>query len=316
MSNPKKQHYIPRAHIEQFLDEAGKFWFCDLQNKGKGVNHRSPTSIFTIRHHNTLVSEEGERDYSVEIELSKVEAKFTELVRRALIEIDANKCPKLSPAERSFLSRYTELQWRRSPDFENAALERKPDQAGAEVFRQELFNSTGVELGRDEAMLLYFYKSGVVELDKPVLDVFRKLVPDEQCTDAELARLIEGDIAERAAKSGRIAARYSKLNELTDIFGDSKEWWVKLPPNLSFVLGSNPVVVLPSKQQKVVHPLNGLVFPVSSGTALVYGNKTLHYKLEIMSDRATVRKLNELIVKQSNSFGSRSLALSKSLMGR
>jgi len=314
VSNPKNHHYIPQNHIDRFRDAQGKFWFFDFQKPEKGVHHRNSGSIFAVRHHNTLLAEDGERSYSVEHELSKIEGQFSELVELIIPVIEAGETPKITSSERDFLSRYMEFQWRRSPDFENKKSVTEPTEVEITIFQQQLLKESGVGLSLDEARLLYSHQRGVTtDIGPEIVKIIRKIGGDIQETDEQIVEAMRGPVGERAKRSGRIAGRYADLDGAKDEFGALKKWWVRLSPNLSFVLGSNPVTTFSAKKQQYPHALNGIVFPVSSSIALVHGREDYPYVLEGVSDRDTVRKLNMLIVGQSDSFGSRSVELTKSL---
>lgn len=313
MSNPKKQHYISQCHIERFRDSDGKFWFFDFERPQKGVEHRSSASVFYKHQHNTFVTEAGQRDYSVEIELSKIEGEYREISNKAIAALEGGRVPALSSGERRFLSEYTLLQWKRSPDFEALSTPTDLVPGALKIMAREIEKESGVRLSAEEVSVLFSAQRTRDYSDPKFLAVFRKMSGDELASDKALLDLINGPTGQEARKAGAISARYSVVDEHQSFIEDMKSWWVLIPSKFSFVLGSQPIVSLSAEGKMNFHPLNGIVFPISSCVALVHGRKDLPYSVEVFGDMNTIRRLNTMLVHQSQSFGSRSSALTRSL---
>ncbi|WP_158085679.1 DUF4238 domain-containing protein [Henriciella aquimarina] len=314
MSNPKKHHFVPQQHIERFKSEDGKFWYYDRDKPQRGVEHRDAASIFYIRQHNTLVSSDGKRDYSVEKELSKIEGRYKDIADKVIDDVGSGIAPQLSMSGRRFLREYILLQWRRSPDF--LKHETAPDSLEKlAIASREIEKSSGISLTINETRILAEYSSGRRALDVEVLTVFRKMTGDEYSTlsDQQLAALLKGGDAQNGRKAGEVAGRYERIPAVSDRVNSMRMWYVALPLGLSFVLGSLPVASVSVPGQTSAHPLRGIVFPITSGLAVVLGSPNAPFSMEVVNDRQWVRQVNRTIARMSGSFGSRSEKLTQSL---
>lgn len=313
-NNPKRHHYIPQCHIKRFSNENNQLWYFDKLKVSKGVELRSPASIFWRHHHNTLIGEKGEKNYTIELELSKVESQYSDVSAKISDAVGAGRLPILSERESAFIREYTQLQARRSPDHEAAlsTIQRTPELIDTLV--RTLHKYENIVIDAEDARLLIEFRTNKISAAE-ALPAFQKLydATESELSQEEVEAFLTSNDAKNAIHSANVAARYTFLEEYDNPIVQMKRWYVLLPSNLSFILGSNPIAITPLERAKKGSPLSGLVFPLTSRVAMVFGPPSWPFELEYYSDRNEVRILNQLLARNSTSFASASKRLTASL---
>ena len=318
-NNPKDQHFVPRVHLKRFADQNGHLWHFDKTKLKKGVEPRNPKSIFWLKHHNTLIGENNEKNFEIELELSKIETCFSdiseELIKKVLGGID----PSSDHESCRFMRQYFQLQYRRTPDREASLAPLIPDnQFHISTLKKTMQREIGIEFTDSELSIFIRYNNGEQSIMHEHIAVYRKLLGEVALnkSDGEIANLLESEIAKNAAASGKIAARYAPIREVDHIFGKPNMWFVRLGRNNSFLVGSSPIALTNQKINQKGSPLSGAVFPLSSSVAMVLGPSDWPYRLENVDDKPSVRTINTIIANQSTSFASQTRNLTRSFAGK
>lgn len=111
---PVKQHFVPKCYLSEFTDpntpKDYEPYLWVFSKDGKEKKKRSPSNIFTENHLYTI-NFEGEKDFSIETNLSKIEGKFVEVMKTI-----KSKKP-LSDYEHACLSIFVAAQLQRTLRF-------------------------------------------------------------------------------------------------------------------------------------------------------------------------------------------------------
>ncbi|MCK4918602.1 MAG: DUF4238 domain-containing protein [Candidatus Pacebacteria bacterium] len=81
---PKKQHFVPKCYLSEFVDpntpigQEPYIWV--FTKDGKSRKNKAPVNLFTENHLYTIKFE-GEKNFSIEQNLSKIEGKFANIMR-------------------------------------------------------------------------------------------------------------------------------------------------------------------------------------------------------------------------------------------
>lgn len=111
---PKSQHFVPRCYLSEFTDpdtpvgQEPYVWV--FSRDGKTKKKRAPVNLFTENHLYTIQFN-GEKDFSVEQNLSKIESRFGELMK-----VIKKKKP-LSDHEHAYLCIFVAAQLQRTLRF-------------------------------------------------------------------------------------------------------------------------------------------------------------------------------------------------------
>lgn len=108
MGHPKRHHYLPESYLKRFTTERG-LWVYDIEKEE--LRPQTAHNTGTEGYFNAIEDQDGNRDFSVEEALSKVEDAFARLMpkienREALVTSD-----------REILAYFMALQMLRGPDF-------------------------------------------------------------------------------------------------------------------------------------------------------------------------------------------------------
>ena len=89
MSNPKRQHYIPKMLLKHFADDKGQLSSFANDAPEKGVDtERNPKSLSYEKHLYTRTKLDGSKDYSTEKSLSEIESKADPIVCKMVAQIE------------------------------------------------------------------------------------------------------------------------------------------------------------------------------------------------------------------------------------
>src|SRR5215208_6696699 len=84
----KRQHYVPRSYLEAWCDPdcppKQRPYVWRFSKGGGQVRKKSPEKIFRQTDIYTIRAEEGQRDLTIEMNLSRLEGEFTKLRRNKL----------------------------------------------------------------------------------------------------------------------------------------------------------------------------------------------------------------------------------------
>ena len=114
----------------RFTDKEGRLYFYDKRTLEKGVLQSTPEKLFRVKHLHTQELDSGEKDFSIEGELSRLEGKADEVIEKIVEKARSGKVPYLTSQEKETFDKFFYFQWKRVPDFLN---ERLPDHKIDEV---------------------------------------------------------------------------------------------------------------------------------------------------------------------------------------
>ena len=124
MNKPTNQHFNAKMSQNRFTDEKGRLYFYDKRAPEKGVLQSIPKKLFRETHLHTQYLDSGERDFSVEENLSQLEGEANEVIEKIVEKARSGKVPYLTSQEKETFDKFFYFQWKRVPDFLN---ERLPD---------------------------------------------------------------------------------------------------------------------------------------------------------------------------------------------
>ena len=133
MNEPKKQHYVPRMLLKNFVDESnGMLYFYSKKNPAGGVQQASPEKLFRQQHLYTRRGEKGSKDFSVENGLADLETISTPVINR-IMQLTRGCKPSAGIAhrvlwnevtcdDRLVLCSFIASQQTRVPDFQDSVV--------------------------------------------------------------------------------------------------------------------------------------------------------------------------------------------------
>jgi hypothetical protein len=101
---------------KRFVDDDGRFFFFDKVRPHLGVRRTTPKQLFVESHLYSEVSQDGQKDVSVELWLSGVEARAESIIEKVLGSVRRGSHPKLTLEEKADWDFFFFMQWRRVPD--------------------------------------------------------------------------------------------------------------------------------------------------------------------------------------------------------
>ncbi len=144
-NDPKAHHFNPQMLQRRFTDKEGRLYFYNEWIPEKGILQSSPGNLFRETHLHTQYLDSGERDFSVEENLSQLEGEANEVIEKIVEKARSGKVPYLTSQEKETFDKFFYFQWKRVPDFLN---ERLPDHEIEKVILDgiERHKATGEEL--------------------------------------------------------------------------------------------------------------------------------------------------------------------------
>ena len=105
ISQPKRQHYIPRMLIRNFTDESGRL---RAHKEGDRKPYRAyPKSLFTVRYLYTQYSDGGKQDnWIAELCLGQIESRAAPAIRKIIEAARKDENPGLSQEEQDACKRF------------------------------------------------------------------------------------------------------------------------------------------------------------------------------------------------------------------
>jgi len=215
MSDPKKQHYVPKFYLKGFCRD-GKLWMYD-RDRGN-LDQLRPETVGIAKDFYTFADEEDRRDVSAERELSRIENAAAPIIRR--IE-DRQRITLNGKCE---LALFVGLMRYRVPDFEQEHKE---------------FNDTVVKV---------IHK----EMFPSVEAVETQLAWQGDRTDTESARNIFGMIRDESYDVVTNKPYYiEQMLHLGLATGEelaTMEWlFIRAPQNSAFITSDDPFLIMPPR---------------------------------------------------------------------
>ena len=125
-SNPKAQHYVPKMLLKHFCDSEGTIWVGDTGTKK--VWRSKPRKAFKVRHLYTRDSLEAEsnyfsaKDYAYEAALGRLERAASPIIKQAIGEARAHRCPVLSTEADGVIKKFMFSMARRTPESQQRVI--------------------------------------------------------------------------------------------------------------------------------------------------------------------------------------------------
>ena len=121
MSNqnqPVSHHYVPKWLLKRFCDKDGKLWWRRRDWPAGKAHRKSLESVFYQNHFNTLIADDGSKDFRVEEALAKLDRELLQITDRLVCQARQGNPPHLDEASRARLYSYIFVQYKRSPDLQ------------------------------------------------------------------------------------------------------------------------------------------------------------------------------------------------------
>lgn len=280
MNEPANQHYNAKMLQKRFTDEKGRVYFYDKRFPERGVRSSTPEKRFVKRHLHTQYLDSGEKDFSVEYELSRLESEANEVIEKIVQKARSGKVPYLTSQEKETFDKFFYFQWKRVPELLN---ERLPDHEIDKVILDgiEQHESAGEELSPELQN---------IKNDPHTMDRIRH----------NLKAMVIGD-------SGKKSLRYLAETGLLVM--------ATYNPNDSFIIGSRPILERPLPDESPDSESSFLLLPLAHDVAvqpyLSYLFKG-HVELTVVSSDF-IWEVNKAVMEQSTVIAGRSRELIASL---
>ncbi len=283
MTTPKRHHFVPRMHLNRFVDKSGRLYWFDKRFSERVVRPSTPTQVFAENHLYSVLDNAGNRDSSVELALAEIEGQANGIIEKIVSTARAGKPPNLTKGEKSFWDKYFCCQWKRVPDAMRASGVHDLSEAEMRDLVSDMmmdYESVGYELTSED----------------------RRILDDPQA----LSRIAHGARAKSVLMNSR---------ELLSVFED-KGLCVAIvaSSNRSFVIGSHPIVKLNPPGQTYLGSSDVQAWlPLAHDVAITPALSSGEEKLIEFREGRFVRALNEATFEQSTAIAGRSQKLVESL---
>lgn len=286
MHEPKAHHFNPKMLQRRFTDKEGRLYFYDKRTLEKDVLPSTPEKLFRVKHLHTQELDSGERDFSIEKELSRLEGKADEVIGKIVEKARSGKVPYLTSQERATFNTFFYFQWKRVPDFLN---ERLPDHKIEQVILDgiEQHKAAGEELLPE----LQNIENDPQTMSRLIHNVQAMAIGDSRGPVYE-------ESLRRLAEMGLI---------ITTIYD----------PNDSFIIGSRPVLEIRDPEQAPDSDPSDMLLPLAYDVAVqpYYFSPLSKEQVELTTaNSGFIWEVNKAIVEQSTMVAGRSRALITSLV--
>jgi hypothetical protein len=281
MSKYSDNHYVPQFLLRRFQDINGRLYYFNKRATHKGIEHRNTATIFSARNIYTFRTPDGRRDVSLERDVfMRTENRASEVIEKIVSSARASRLPNLTLADRRVWDEYFIDQWKRTPDFQRKVYGEGVD----EVIIGEL-------LSEFEAM------------HRPLSNEKRAELQSEPVRSRIMhnARVIA--LAKRGGEGPRaLATRGLGIARITN-------------PNKSFIIGSFPIIklTLPDRTH-LADPVVEAWFPIAHDVVVGPSASPSGERLITIGD-PHIRRINQLVFRQSTEVAGRSRQLLESLAG-
>lgn len=272
MSEPKRQHYVPRSYLAKFCRD-GRIWIRDAK---KQENRRDrPENVAVINHYYSI-EKDGKWDNAIEKGLAELEASALPLVN------DLSVRKHLTVDSKYALSMYIAFQWLRVPDFEKSI-----NKVGKHMIRQTLN-----VMFRDEEDVKKSLEDFTQETGKVIKAEPKKL----------LVLLREENLEIKIKRELSLDIMLKQANAFANMF-QQMDWLVlHAKKECSFVTSDNPLVLAPPSN----FPKNSLygygiatlgckkIFPLTQACCLVMldkGEAIAHH----CASKSYIRSINQFL---------------------
>lgn len=116
-NEPRRHHYVPKFLLEHFVDDGGMLHVFDKQHPERGVFKSPPKNVFLERDFNTTLDSNRERDYRIENEFSQIEGLASQIITKVIHASQEGKFSNISPDDKNTLDRFVHTMCSRSPEF-------------------------------------------------------------------------------------------------------------------------------------------------------------------------------------------------------
>ncbi len=113
MNQPKRHHYIPVMILKRFTADDGRLWLCRQEGEEPKFWQTLPENAFLEKNLYAKRDKSGNRDMSVEEDLSDVESATSPVINGIVSRSLERKCPCLPDNDRKKLIRFVLHQQRR-----------------------------------------------------------------------------------------------------------------------------------------------------------------------------------------------------------
>lgn len=281
MSDAKKQHYVSKFLLKNFVDDKGQLHLFRKQDSSCFCS--TPADALTRRYFYSRLSKEGERDFELENRYSDLETLWSPLVNDRIIDcVRAERLPNLSLEDRRLLHSFVHEQYRKSPDVHS-----------------------------------HLYSLNCVE--EAIEKFAQKNLPEKCALELEGIRN-NLETKNRIKQNAIVEMLLQDKSNIQDMFFQKNLDFIRVnKENKSFIIGSYPVVKASSSSPKN-HLLDEeveIIFPISYDVAIrFYGCNSQKMNserlLHLKNDR-DLRWINAAIYSQSHTIASRNKRLTLSI---
>lgn len=303
MNKPKRQHFVTKkVLLQRFTDEEGCLYFYDKRFPKKGIQKATPNNLFVERYLYTLYLYSGEKDFSGEEELSRLEGKSNGIIEKIVTMARSGRVPYLTSSEKGVFDRFFYFQWKRVPDFLDEKL---PDHRLEKII------------------------DDVVEYHEASGGALSPEVQDMKNNPRTVSR-IRHNIRAMAAvgPSEAMAAAASDEESLRRLAEVEKESLRRLAemgfivvatydPNGSFIIGSRPILEIRDPEQSPDSDPSDMLLPLASDVAVqpYYFSYLSEGQVELTTASSSfIWEVNKAIMEQSTLIAGRSYELIASLV--
>ena len=275
MSNPKRQHYIPKMLLKHFVDDRGLLQFTKRDAPRNGVRGQRPDTLFFKKHLYTFTELDGTKDFSTERFFSKLESETNPIVCKIVDNARDGKLPNLTHGEREVWDWFFMTLWRRLPDV-------------CERLMPSLLESEDLQKRYRDCMEL-------TDVDPIDFDEMREFIWKE----AWPRSLQEND----ELMEGQVLPTLSWMN-----------LWVAVVPKgqAELIVGSNPVIRISGHSPHLSDPGTELILALAHDVAVcfIHDSRKILYELK----HRDVRDFNSAVFDQSTMVAGRSRKQIESLV--
>ncbi len=280
-NDPKAHHFNPQMLQRRFTDKEGWLYFYNKWIPEKGVRQSRPRKLFRETHLHTQYLDSGERDFSVEENLSQLEGEASEVIEKIVQKARSGKVPYLTSQEKETFDKFLYFQWKRVPELLN---ERLPEHEIEKVILDgiEQHKATGEELSPE----------------------LQNIENDPRT----MSRIIHNVKAMAIGESSEESLRRLAETGLLVIYA----------PNDSFIIGSRPTWERRDPEHPTDGDTSDMSLPLASDVAVCPYHSYLskgQVELAIVERSEFIWEINKGIMEQSTVIAGRSRELIESLAG-
>ena len=260
MSNPKRQHYIPRMLLKHFVDSRGHLHFLDKDSLEKGVRAQNPKTLFYERHLYSFFDSDGERDYSTERRLAKIEDKASPIVEKIVENARKNDLPDFTAHEKEVWVEFFYMLWRRLPALRDRStsnqIQLEKNQKDYRIIRG-IAETEPIDLKEMEEFLKQQSWPRAIQQSNELVE--NRILPTLRRMSLWVAVLSN-------RQSGFVIGSYPILKVRPDLDLDhpDAEVWMPLAHDVAVILIHDRLEILWNPDDRFTQKLNGEVFDQST----------------------------------------------------